>query len=70
MCVFVCVCVRRLQFYASMYCLYNSAGVDLISGVTCKAPYEWVDKTDKEWDFNSNQREKETFHVSFLMCLY
>ncbi|KAL8098262.1 hypothetical protein AgCh_031139 [Apium graveolens] len=25
--------------------------------------YEWVDKTDKEWDFNSSQREKEIFHV-------
>ncbi|XP_017248070.1 carbamoyl phosphate synthase small chain, chloroplastic isoform X1 [Daucus carota subsp. sativus] len=42
---------------------WDIVGVDLISGVTCKAPYEWVDKTDKEWDFNSNQREKETFHV-------
>lgn len=30
-----------------------SLGVDLISGVTCDAPYEWVDKTNSDWEFNS-----------------
>lgn len=60
--------VSRLQL-STLYC-HNFAGVDLISGVTCKAPYEWVDKTDKEWDFNSSQREKEILHVSLIIRLY
>lgn len=41
-------------------------GVDLISGVSCDAPYEWVDKTNLEWDFNSNERDGETFRVSIV----
>ncbi|CAI9278512.1 unnamed protein product [Lactuca saligna] len=40
-----------------------STGVDLISTVSCKKPYEWVGKTDMEWDFNSNKRHGETFPV-------
>nr|GMC63008.1 carbamoyl-phosphate synthase small chain, chloroplastic-like [Ipomoea batatas] len=39
------------------------AGVDLISGVSCKAPYEWVDKTRSTWDFNINERSQETYNV-------
>lgn len=42
---------------------YNFVGVDLISGVTCKAPYEWVDKTNSEWEFNYKGRDGEAFHV-------
>ncbi|KAK4416774.1 Carbamoyl-phosphate synthase small chain, chloroplastic [Sesamum alatum] len=42
---------------------WDIVGVDLISGVTCKAPYEWVDRTGSEWDFNSNRRNEETFKV-------
>ncbi|KAK3032202.1 hypothetical protein RJ639_035914 [Escallonia herrerae] len=38
------------------------AGVDLISGVSCKAPYEWSDKTRSEWNFNSEGRG-ESFRV-------
>ncbi|OAY33325.1 carbamoyl-phosphate synthase small chain, chloroplastic isoform X2 [Manihot esculenta] len=32
---------------------WDIVGVDLISGVSCTAPYEWVDKTKPEWEFNS-----------------
>ncbi|XP_057804299.1 carbamoyl-phosphate synthase small chain, chloroplastic-like [Salvia miltiorrhiza] len=42
---------------------WDIVGVDLISGVSCEAPYEWVDKTGSEWEFNSNGRNQETFHV-------
>lgn len=42
------------------------AGVDLISGVSCKSPYEWVDRTASDWDFNDNGRNKETFNVSIV----
>jgi carbamoyl-phosphate synthase small subunit len=39
------------------------AGVDLISEVSCDAPYEWLDKTGSGWEFNDKQ-SSETFHVS------
>ncbi|KAK4483222.1 hypothetical protein RD792_010404, partial [Penstemon davidsonii] len=42
---------------------WDIVGVDLISSVTCDAPYEWVDKTNSEWDFNFSQRNEETFRV-------
>ncbi|XP_059640550.1 carbamoyl-phosphate synthase small chain, chloroplastic-like [Cornus florida] len=42
---------------------WDIVGVDLISGVSCKAPYHWSDNTDPEWDFNSKWRDGETFHV-------
>lgn len=42
---------------------WDIVGVDLISDVSCKAPYEWFVKTDTEWDFNSSRRLGETFHV-------
>ncbi|KFK36074.1 hypothetical protein AALP_AA4G074000 [Arabis alpina] len=35
---------------------WDIVGIDLISGVSCKSPYEWVDKTNPEWDFNTNSR--------------
>ncbi|KAF7058229.1 hypothetical protein CFC21_065334 [Triticum aestivum] len=41
---------------------WKIVGVDLISDVTCDAPYEWVDKTGSGWEFNDNQ-SSETFHV-------
>lgn len=41
---------------------WKIVGVDLISGVTCDAPYEWSDKTDSEWVFNKDQ-SSATFHV-------
>ncbi|XP_024029413.1 carbamoyl-phosphate synthase small chain, chloroplastic isoform X1 [Morus notabilis] len=40
---------------------WDIVGIDLISGVSCKAPYEWVDKTNSEWDFNSTGGE--TFRI-------
>lgn len=42
---------------------WDIVGVDLISGVSCKAPYEWVDKTGAEWDFNSTGRDGKAFTV-------
>ncbi|CAM8912409.1 unnamed protein product [Rhodiola kirilowii] len=42
---------------------WDIVGVDLISGVSCTSPYEWVDKTDLEWDFNNNKRDGRTYNV-------
>ncbi|XP_062148183.1 carbamoyl-phosphate synthase small chain, chloroplastic [Alnus glutinosa] len=42
---------------------WDIVGVDLISGVSCQTPFEWIDKTKSEWDFNNNRRDGETFHV-------
>ncbi|MCD7468191.1 hypothetical protein HAX54_006166 [Datura stramonium] len=42
---------------------WDIVGVDLISGVSCKSPYEWVDRTASDWEFNDNGRNKETFNV-------
>ncbi|CAI9112808.1 OLC1v1013301C1 [Oldenlandia corymbosa var. corymbosa] len=42
---------------------WDIVGIDLISGVSCTSPYEWVDRTGSEWDFNFSGRNKETFHV-------
>ncbi|GAB4847714.1 hypothetical protein Ancab_026776 [Ancistrocladus abbreviatus] len=37
--------------------------IDLISGVSCQSPYEWINKTDGEWDFNISGRHEGTYHV-------
>lgn len=42
---------------------WDIVGIDLISGVSCKTPYEWADRTGSEWDFNSSGRSKENLHV-------
>ncbi|KAI3897229.1 hypothetical protein MKX03_032420 [Papaver bracteatum] len=42
---------------------WDIVGVDLISGVTCNAPYEWVDKTGSEWEFNTSDSVGKRFHV-------
>ncbi|XP_050371545.1 carbamoyl-phosphate synthase small chain, chloroplastic-like [Argentina anserina] len=42
---------------------WDIVGVDLISGVSCKTPYEWLDKTNSEWEFMSNRNDGEAFHV-------
>ncbi|KAL5709066.1 carbamoyl-phosphate synthase (glutamine-hydrolyzing) [Ranunculus cassubicifolius] len=42
---------------------WNIVGVDLISGVSCTAPYEWVDKTGSNWEFNDKPNDDKTFHV-------
>lgn len=42
---------------------WDIVGVDLISGVSCQVPYEWVDKTGNDWEFNTNGRPGETFKV-------
>ncbi|CAJ1937897.1 unnamed protein product [Sphenostylis stenocarpa] len=41
---------------------WDIVGIDLISGVSCRAVHEWVDKTKQEWDFSSRGSE-EIFHV-------
>jgi len=52
-----------LNIGSSHFYWFNFPGIDLISGVSCTAPYEWVDKTDLEWDFNCEGRG-EIYHVS------
>ncbi|KAH1079928.1 hypothetical protein J1N35_019689 [Gossypium stocksii] len=42
---------------------WDIVGIDLISGVTCNAPYEWVDETKSEWDFNSDGRDRDTYRL-------
>ncbi|XP_018452421.1 carbamoyl-phosphate synthase small chain, chloroplastic-like isoform X2 [Raphanus sativus] len=42
---------------------WDIVGIDLISDVSCKSPYEWVDKTDPEWDFNTNTRDGKSYRV-------
>lgn len=42
---------------------WNIVGVDLISGVSCTSPYEWVDKTAPDWEFNNTGKSENTFHV-------
>ncbi|MED6222932.1 hypothetical protein PIB30_069196 [Stylosanthes scabra] len=43
---------------------WDIVGVDLISGVSCMTPHEWVDKTEDEWEFRPNKGPAgEPFHV-------
>ncbi|KAJ4909656.1 hypothetical protein Rs2_04277 [Raphanus sativus] len=42
---------------------WDIVGIDLISDVSCKSPYEWVNKTDPEWDFNSASRDGASYRV-------
>nr|CAD1835619.1 unnamed protein product [Ananas comosus var. bracteatus] len=51
---------RRLRQDGS---LIGVLSVDLISGVSCDAPYEWTNKTDPEWEFQKNQSFGENLHV-------
>lgn len=46
--------------------LFCFAGIDLISGVSCKKPFEWVDSTKSEWDFNTYERDSKTYCVSIV----
>ncbi|CAL0330017.1 unnamed protein product [Lupinus luteus] len=41
---------------------WDIVGIDLISGVSCKSPHEWVDKTKQDWEFNS-KGPGEIFHI-------
>ncbi|KAF6153742.1 hypothetical protein GIB67_000975 [Kingdonia uniflora] len=41
---------------------WDIVGVDLISGVSCKVPYKWVDRTESEWEFNVED-DGNRFHV-------
>ncbi|CAH2066394.1 unnamed protein product [Thlaspi arvense] len=43
---------------------WDIVGLDLISDVSCKSPYEWLDKSDPEWDFNTNSRDGKPYKVS------
>ncbi|KAG7582388.1 Carbamoyl-phosphate synthase small subunit [Arabidopsis suecica] len=43
---------------------WDIVGLDLISDVSCKSPYEWVEKTNPEWEFNTtSSRHKESYRV-------
>jgi hypothetical protein len=46
------------------------SGIDLISGVSCKSPFEWVDRTKEEWEFSSSEGPRDTFHVSLYSGLF
>ena len=52
------------KFKSSIINVLRCVGVDLISGVSCKSPYQWIDRTGSDWEFNDNGRNKETFNVS------
>lgn len=41
---------------------WKIVGVDLISGVSCSAPYVWSEETDTNWEF-IDRKLGETFHV-------
>ncbi|PIA41088.1 hypothetical protein AQUCO_02300115v1 [Aquilegia coerulea] len=42
---------------------WSIVGVDMIDCVSCKSPYEWVDETDSEWEFNSKGGDGSTFNI-------
>ncbi|KAG6550116.1 hypothetical protein Mapa_008072 [Marchantia paleacea] len=43
---------------------WSIVGKDLISGVSCKEPYEWKDKTGTEWEFSKEvSTNMDTFNV-------
>ncbi|KAK3211532.1 hypothetical protein Dsin_016238 [Dipteronia sinensis] len=42
---------------------WDIVGVDLIRGVSCKEPYEWVDKTKSDWEFNTNGGHEKNYRV-------
>ncbi|ERN15913.1 hypothetical protein AMTR_s00039p00223010 [Amborella trichopoda] len=42
---------------------WDIVGVDLISSVSCDAPYNWLDKTDAAWEFKATGGHPESFHV-------
>uniref|UniRef100_A0A7N2MNQ9 carbamoyl-phosphate synthase (glutamine-hydrolyzing) n=1 Tax=Quercus lobata TaxID=97700 RepID=A0A7N2MNQ9_QUELO len=42
---------------------WDIVGVDLISGVSSKTPYEWTDNTKSQWDFNTNGRDGNTLPI-------
>ncbi|PKU68090.1 carbamoyl-phosphate synthase small chain, chloroplastic isoform X1 [Dendrobium catenatum] len=42
---------------------WKIVGVDLISGISCEAPYKWSEKTDSEWEFKTGSDHREEFHV-------
>lgn len=46
-----------------MACKWKIVGIDLISGVSCEAPYVWSEKTDTTWEFKNECAHGEEFHV-------
>ncbi|XP_020588802.1 carbamoyl-phosphate synthase small chain, chloroplastic [Phalaenopsis equestris] len=42
---------------------WKIVGVDLISGISCEAPYQWSEKTNTEWEFKTGSDRGEEFHV-------
>jgi carbamoyl-phosphate synthase small subunit len=42
---------------------WSIVGQDLVAQVTCSAPYEWVDPTGAEWEFNPKATASRPYHV-------
>ncbi|KAH9717812.1 Carbamoyl-phosphate synthase small chain [Citrus sinensis] len=42
---------------------WDIVGIDLISDVSCKEPFEWVESTKPDWDFNNHERNSKTYRV-------
>ncbi|KAG9442913.1 hypothetical protein H6P81_018767 [Aristolochia fimbriata] len=42
---------------------WDIVGVDLITGVSCKTPYEWVEKTGSDWEFAEGVKHAKNYHV-------
>lgn len=54
---------RRDKELIEMARKWNIVGVDLISGITCEAPYKWSEKTEPQWEFKTGSDDGEEFHV-------
>ncbi|KAH9669245.1 Carbamoyl-phosphate synthase small chain [Citrus sinensis] len=42
---------------------WDIVGIDLISDVSGKEPFEWVESTKPDWDFNTHERNSKTYRV-------
>lgn len=42
---------------------WDIVGIDLISDVSCKEPFEWVESTKPDWDFNTHESNSKTYRV-------
>ncbi|KAG9457886.1 hypothetical protein H6P81_002394 [Aristolochia fimbriata] len=42
---------------------WDIVGVDLITDVSCKTPYEWVEKTASDWEFAEGKKHAQNYHV-------
>ncbi|KAG7625666.1 Carbamoyl-phosphate synthase small subunit N-terminal domain [Arabidopsis thaliana x Arabidopsis arenosa] len=50
---------------------WDIVGLDLISDVSCKSPYEWVEKTNPEWEFKTtSSRHRESYRLLTLFSYF